>query len=72
MKIPSNAAVAKFAHVANLILILQLYITSLESQYGKFSSQYDSRVVNYNCKVLYKIDHWHLVKDAAIVNNDYM
>ena len=24
---------------------------------GKFVSQYDSRVVNYNCKVLYKIDH---------------
>ena len=24
---------------------------------GKFVSQYDSRVINYNCKVLYNIDH---------------
>ena len=24
---------------------------------GKFFSQYDSIFVNYNCKVLYKIDH---------------
>ena len=32
-------------------------------EYGQFSGQYDSRAVNYDRKVLYKIDHslfnWH-------------
>ena len=43
--------------MANLINIFQALITTLESWYEQFSSQYDSRVVNYNRKVLYKIDH---------------
>ena len=30
---------------------------SLGSQYGQYSGQYDSRVVNYDHKVLYKIGH---------------
>ena len=30
---------------------------TLESLYGQICSQYNSRVVNYDLKVIYKIDH---------------
>ena len=42
--------------VTNLINILWAQIMILESWYVQISSQYDSRVINYNSKVLYKID----------------
>ena len=42
--------------VTNLINILWAQIMILESWYVQISSQYDSRVINYNYKVLYKID----------------
>ena len=55
--------------VANLINILRALITTLVSLYGQFSSQYDSRVVNYDRKVLYKIDHWKIsyLRSKALV-----
>ena len=40
--------------VGNIINILRSFLRL----YGQFSSHYDSRVVNYDHKVLYKIDHW--------------
>ena len=41
--------------VANLINILQAYTMTLESQYGQFSSQYNSRVVNYKHKCFVRL-----------------
>ena len=52
--------------MANLINILQAYITTLGSSYVQFSSQHDSRVVNYDGKVLYKIDRRFFVTTSLI------
>ena len=41
---------------------------SLGSQYGQYSGQYDSRVVNYDHKVLYKIGH--CVNDSNILSKN--
>ena len=40
---------------------------TLELQYGQICSQYDSRVVNYDRKGLYKIDH-RKRKDEKIIH----